>query len=127
MTKGQIEAQISEAISRFENEYMGRGPEQIRSVILQDMVVIRLKGFLSVSEKNLAQTREGVELVKKVRSSLFESAKENLKEAIGSLLGLGIVSIYSDVSTRTGEKVILVIASENIEDHIQKTEVCGKG
>ena len=66
MTKGQIEAQISEAISRFENEYMGRGPEQIRSVILQDMVVIRLKGFLSVSEKNLAQTREGVELVKKV-------------------------------------------------------------
>ena len=54
MTKGQIEAQLSEAISKFELDYMGRGPDQIRTIILQDMIIIRQNGFLSISEKNLA-------------------------------------------------------------------------
>ena len=33
-TKGQIEAEISEAVIKFEREYMGRGPEETRSYLL---------------------------------------------------------------------------------------------
>ncbi len=54
MTKGQAEAKISEAVSKFEIEYMGRGPKQIRTQIIQDLIIIRLKGFLSQSEQKLA-------------------------------------------------------------------------
>ena len=64
MTKGQIESKLSEAISKFEIEQMGRGPEKIRTIIFQDLIIIRLKGFLSTSEKNLAQNKDGVELIK---------------------------------------------------------------
>ncbi|MZQ75766.1 MAG: DUF2294 family protein [Peptoclostridium sp.] len=115
MTKGQIEAQISEAISKFEVEHMGRGPERIRTIIFQDMIIIRIKGFLSVSEKNLSQTKEGVELVKRMRTALFENARELLEETIKSVIDVDIISTYSDVSTRTGEKIIAIVADRDIE------------
>lgn len=118
MTKGQIEARISEAISKFEIEHMGRGPEKIRTIILQDLILIRIKGFLSVSEKSLAQTKDGVELVKKVRSALFENARERLEEAVKSVIDVEVVSTFSDVSTKTGEKIIAVVVDRDIEKMI---------
>lgn len=115
MTKGQIEAKISEAISKFEVEIMGRGPEKIRTTIVQDMVIIRLKGFLSVSEKNLASTKEGVELIKKLRTALFENSKEQLITIIQSVYKINLISLHSDVSTKTGEKIIVLISDKDIE------------
>jgi len=120
MTKGQIESKISEAISKFEIEQMGRGPEKIRSIIFQDMIVIRIKGFLSNSEKSLAQNKEGVDLIKKVRTALFENARLNLEEAIKSVISVNVISTYSDVSTKSGEKVIVIIVDQDIEEMIKK-------
>lgn len=120
MSKGQIESKISEAISKFEIEQMGRGPEKIRTLIIQDLILIRLKGFLSNSEKKLAQTKEGVELIKKMRTSLFESAKDELEEAIKSVVNVNIISTHSDVSTRTGEKIIVVVTHDDLELKITK-------
>lgn len=118
MTKGQIESKISEAISKFEIEQMGRGPEKIRTIIFQDLIVIRLKGFLSMSERNLAQSKDGVELIKKVRTALFENARDELEDAIKSVIEIDIISTFSDVSTKTGEKIISIVASENIESKL---------
>mgnify|MGYP000081227337 FL=1 len=118
MTKGQIESKISEAISKFEIEQMGRGPERIRTIIFQDLIVIRLQGFLSLSEKHLAETLEGVELIKKVRTALFEKSRENLEQAITSVVDCQVISTHSDVSTRTGEKMIMIVVDRNLEEHI---------
>jgi uncharacterized protein YbcI len=115
MTKGQIEARLSEAISKFEIEYMGRGPEKIRTLIFQDLIIVRIKGFLSKSEKSLAQNKEGIDLIKKVRIALFENARESLEETIKSVLDVNIVSTYSDVSTKTGEKIIAIVIDQDIE------------
>jgi len=120
MTKGQIESKISEAISKFEIEQMGRGPEKIRTLIFQDLIIIRLKGFLSPSEKNLAQNKEGVELIKKVRTALFENARSGLEEAIMSVVDANVISTFSDVSTKTGEKIIAVVVDKNIEAFINE-------
>ncbi len=120
MTKGQVESKISEAISKFEIEQMGRGPEKIRTIIFQDLVIIRLKGFLSPSEKNLAQNRDGIELIKKVRTALFENARYDLEEAIKSVIDAEVISTYSDVSTKTGEKIIVIVMDKNIEEIISE-------
>lgn len=120
MTKGQIESKISEAISKFEIEQMGRGPEKIRTLIFQDLIIIRLKGFLSPSEKNLAQNKEGVELIKKVRTALFENARSGLEEAIMSVVDANVISTFSDVSTKTGEKIIAIVVDKNIEAFINE-------
>lgn len=117
MTKGQIESKISEAISKFEIEQMGRGPEKIRTIIFQDMIIVRIKGFLSKSEKSLAQNKEGIDLIKKLRIALFENARECLEEAIKSVIQVNIISTYSDVSTKTGEKIIAIVVDQDIEEN----------
>lgn len=120
MTKGQVESKLSEAISKFEIEQMGRGPEKIRTIIFQDLIIVRLKGFLSTSEKNLAQNKAGVELIKDVRTALFENARDELIEAVRSVIDANVVSTYSDVSTKTGEKIIAIVVDRNIEENLSE-------
>ncbi|MCM8710913.1 DUF2294 domain-containing protein [Clostridium sp. SYSU_GA19001] len=115
MTKGQFEAKISEGITKFEMEFMGRGPKGIRTIIKQDMIIIRLTGFLSQSEKKLAESSQGVKLIKDVRTALFEGAREYLENLIKEIIDVNIVSTHSDVSTKTGEKIIIFIVDEDLD------------
>jgi len=119
MTKGQLEAKISEAISRFEIEYMGRGPTNIRSYIINDIIVVRLYGFLSPSEQKLTDNPQGIELFKKVRTSLFEAGRGYLETLITSILDVAVVSTHADISTKTGEKIIIITTDRNIEDLVK--------
>ena len=119
MTKGQIESKLSEAISKFEVEQMGRGPEKIRTVIFQDLILIRLNGFLSISEKNLAKNPGGIQMIKNARTALFENARKELETTIKTVLDVNIVSTYSDVSTKTGEKIIAIVVDQDIEKLIK--------
>lgn len=118
MTKGQTEAKISEAVSKFEIEYMGRGPKQIRTLIIQDLIIIRLKGFLSQSEQKLAENSQGVELLKKVRMLLFENSRTYLVSLIKEVVDVEVISTHSDVSTKTGEKIIVITVGENLEEKL---------
>jgi uncharacterized protein YbcI len=120
MTKGQMEAKISEAISKFEIEYMGRGPKNIRTYIISDMIVVRLTGFLSPSEQKLTDNPQGIELFKKVRTSLFEGGRGYLETLIIDVIGVAIVSTHSDISTKTGEKMIVITTDRNLEEFITK-------
>jgi uncharacterized protein YbcI len=120
MTKGQVEAKLSEAISKFEIEHMGRGPEKIRTLIFQDLIIVRQMGFLSKSEKSLAQNKEGIDLIKKVRSALFESSRDALEQAVKSVVDVNVISTYSDVSTKTGEKIIAIVVDRDIEESCLK-------
>ncbi len=120
MTKGQAEAKISEAVSQFEIEYMGRGPKQIRTLIIQDLIVIRLKGFLSQSEQILAENSQGVELLKKVRMMLFENSRTYLVNLIKEVADVEVISTHSDISTKTGEKIIVITVGENLEERLMR-------
>lgn len=109
-TKGQIEAEISEAIIKFEKEYMGRGPEETKTYIIDDMVLVRLQGVLTPAEKQLAKTDEdtrGRALIKQVRIELLERARMLLETIIQDITGKKVKSLHTDISTSTGERVII--------------------
>jgi uncharacterized protein YbcI len=116
MTKGQMEAKISEIISKFEIEYMGRGPKTIKTYILNDIIIVRLTGFLSPSEQKLTDNPQGIELFKKVRTSLFEGGRGYLETLITDAIDVAIVSTHSDISTKTGEKIIVITVDKNLDE-----------
>lgn len=120
MTKGQIEACLSQVVSKFEVEIIGRGPSNIRTIIIEDMIIIRQKGFLTPAEKKLAEDQKGIELVKESRRLLFEKLQDEFKEIIKAVIDVDIISVHSDVSTRTGEKVVILSLSNNIEKVFEK-------
>jgi len=109
-TQGEIEAAISEGVSRFEQEYMGRGPKDIRVYLIGDLLVVRLKGVLTAAEQHLVKslpTDKGRDLLKQVRIHLIETARPIMETMIREITGVKVVSLHHDVSTLTGEEVIL--------------------
>lgn len=109
-TKGQVEAEITQAVVQFEREFMGRGPTETRSFIVDDMVLVRLKGVMTPAEKQLAtgdDGNRGRELIKQVRSELLERGRQLLEAIVEDVLGAQVVSLHTDISTVTGERIIL--------------------
>lgn len=109
-TKGQTEAEISEALIKFEREYMGRGPEEAKTYIVDDLIIVRLVGILTPAEKNLAKiedVRHGRNLIKQVRNELLEKARPQLDAIVKDITGQQTRSLHTDISTSTGERVII--------------------
>lgn len=118
-TIGQVEAEISAALIQFEKDFMGRGPRETKAYIIEDMVLVRLKGVLTPAEQQLAKNTEGTELIKRLRSNLLEQARELLTGTIEKVTGLPVVSLYTDISTKTGERIILFTLQENLAERFR--------
>lgn len=104
---GRMEDELAKAFVAFEKEYMGRGPREAAAHIVRDLVLVRLSGILTPAEEHLAKTAEGIALVKKMRESLVEGAKDLLYAVVADVTGRAVVSMHTDVSTRTGERVFV--------------------
>jgi len=106
-TKGHLEAEISIAIAQFEKEHLGRGPKQVRTYIIDDAILIRLQDILTPAERKLARTSAGVQLMKQTRRSLIEGCRPVLEEIIHTITGVNILSLHTDISTRTCERIFV--------------------
>ena len=109
-TKGQYESEISEAVIKFEKEFMGRGPLETKTYIIDDIVLVRLKNVLTQAELKLANAEDrsdGRELIKRVRIALIEQGRPLLEAAVEQILNIKVKSLHTDISTVTGERVIL--------------------
>jgi uncharacterized protein YbcI len=109
-SQGEIEAGISDGMSKFEQEFMGRGPTHVRAHLLGDLLVVRLEGVLTAAEQHLVKTlppEKGRDLLKQVRSQLVEIARPVLEAMVLDVTGVKTRSLHHDISTLTGEEVVL--------------------
>jgi uncharacterized protein YbcI len=115
-TQGEIEAAICEGISRFEQDYMGRGPKDIRAHLIGDLLLVRLRGVLTAAEQQLVKTlpaEKGRDLLKQVRTHLIETARPLMEAMVQEVTGVPAVSLHHDISTVTGEEVVLFSLAES--------------
>src|ERR1051326_6599073 len=96
-TKGEIEGAVRNAIIRFEQEFMGRGPEDVRAFIVRDIILVRLKGVLTPAERQLAKTDDGIEMVKRLRQTLIAQGRKNLSEEIAEITGVKVTALFTDI------------------------------
>src|SRR3984957_3699456 len=109
-SQGEIESAVSEGMSRFEQEYMGRGPKDVHVHLIDDLLVVRLKGVLTAAEQHLVKTLtsdKGRDLLKQVRTHLIETARPTMEAMIEGITGVKVLSLHHDISTLTGEEVVL--------------------
>jgi len=114
-TQGEIEAAICEGIARFEQEYMGRGPKDIHAHLIGDLLVVRLRGVLTAAEQHLVKTlpaEKGRDLLKQVRTQLIEAARPVLEAMVQDATGVKVLSLHHDISTVSGEAVLLFTLAE---------------
>jgi uncharacterized protein YbcI len=109
-SQGEIEAAIAEGLNRFEQEYMGRGPKNVRAHLIGDLVVVRLEGVLTAAEQHLVKAlpaEKGRDLLKQVRTHLIETARPLVEAMVQDVTGVKVLSLHHDISTLTGEEVIV--------------------
>ena len=109
-TRGELEAAICEGVSRFEQDYMGRGPKNIHTHLLGDCLVVRLKGVLTAAEQQLVKSlppEKGRDLLKQVRTHLVETARPVLEAMVQEVTGVKVLTLHHDISTVTGEEIVV--------------------
>ena len=115
-TQGEIEAAVCQGIASFEQEYMGRGPKDIQTHLWGDVLIIRLRGVLTAAESHLVQTLEpakGRDLLKQVRTQLIELARPVLDAMVEAATGVKVLSLHHDISTATGEELVVFTLTES--------------
>jgi len=119
-SKGQLESDISVVMTKFEKEHLGRGPKEVRTFIIQDLILVRLKGILTPAEEKLVSEADGTQIIKQVRRRLIESSRPILEKLIEEKIDAKVISLHTDISSRTGERVIIFGMDRNIENIIKK-------
>src|SRR6202049_970680 len=115
-TQGEIESAICEGISRFQQDYMGRGPKDVRAHLIGDLLVVRLQGVLTAAEQQLVKSLsadKGRDLLKQVRTQLIETARPFLEAMVQDVTAVKVLSMHHDISTSTGEEVVLFTLVES--------------
>ena len=115
-SQGEIEAAICQGISHFQQEHMGRGPKKIHAHLIGDLLVVRLQGVLTAAEQQLVKStsaEKGRDLLKQVRTQLIETARPLMVAMVQAATGIGVLSLHHDISTVTGEEVVLFTLDES--------------
>ena len=95
---------------------MGRGPKDIRTHLIDDLLVVRLQGVLTAAEQHLVKSlpaEKGRDLLKQVRTHLIETARPLMEAMVQEITGVKVLSLHHDISTVTGEEVVLFTLAES--------------
>ena len=115
-TRGESEDALTKAIIKFEREHLGRGPKDARTYFIDDMILIRLSGLMTSAESMLARDKTGQEIIKGTRRQLMEVSRPLIEQIVRDVLGLDMIGIHTDMSTKTGERIIVLIVDRNLDE-----------
>ena len=114
-TKGEAETAIRNAVIKFEQEFMGRGPTDVKAFILRDLVLVRLKGVLTQAERQLAKSPNGIEMVKAMRQNLISQGREKLCSQVSEITGAAVSGLFTDIDATIGERVIVFSVDQDLD------------
>ena len=131
-SQGEIEAAVCDGISRFQQEFIGRGPRDIHSHLVGSLLVVRLQGVLTPAERQLIAPRHepaaaastgtagseadngnGRSLLKQVRAHMVATGRQRLADIVENAVGVKLVSVHHDISTVTGEELLVFSLAES--------------
>jgi uncharacterized protein YbcI len=101
---------------KFEQDFMGRGPTDVKAMIIRDIVLVRLKGVLTQAERQLAKSEEGVEMVKRMRQKLIAQGRESLSDQMADITGAGVSGVFTDIDVQLGERMIVFTFDRDLEE-----------
>ncbi|MFM7135987.1 MAG: DUF2294 domain-containing protein [Planctomycetota bacterium] len=112
-SQGEIEAAVCDAVSRFQQEFMGRGPRTIHAHLVENRLFVHLEGVLTAAEQRLIDGHgpgngKGAELLKQLRSHLVLAGRQLLEQLVREAAGAAPVTLHHDISPVTGEEVLVI-------------------
>jgi uncharacterized protein YbcI len=114
--QSKAEAAVSDEVMAFQYGFVGRGPERIRTRMVEDLVIVRSFGVLTPAEKQLTDTQEGRGPIKAVRQQVLKAGRPVLESIVKKHSGAEVVSVHSDISTKSGEWMDVFVLDHGLEE-----------
>lgn len=114
VTLGDMHNAIRQAVIKFEQDFMGRGPTDVRAFIIRDMVVVRLRGVLTQAERQLAKNADGIEMVKRMRQNLIAQGRDSLCSEIAGITGVKVTGLFTDIDTQIAERIMVFTLDQDL-------------
>lgn len=114
-TKGALEAEIANAVTRFHREQQGRGPGDVRAFLVGDLILVRCTSILTSVEDKLCASDEGRKLIKSARQELRSINHAEIEEIIAGLAGCPVLRSHCDLSVEAAEQVEVYVLNQNVE------------
>lgn len=114
LSQGDMHNAIRQAVIKFEQDFMGRGPTDVRAFIIRDLVIVRLKGVLTQAERQLAKNADGIEMVKRMRQNLIAQGRDNLCSEIAGITGMKVTGLFTDIDTQIGERIMVFTFDQDL-------------
>lgn len=121
-TKGMIEAEVANAVVRFQREQQGRGPTEVRAHLLGDLMLVRSNGIFTPTEARLAVTEEGRRLIRSARQELRAISHEEIEEILSGIIGARILRSYFDIHVDEAEQVEVYVLEADIEKRLLRQD-----
>jgi uncharacterized protein YbcI len=115
LTKGSMEAEIANAVVRFHREQQGRGPADVRTFIIRDLVIVRCMGILTQTEVRLAETEEGRRLIRSARQELRSINQTEIDEIVAKIAGSAVLRSYCDINVESAELMEVYVLDRDLE------------
>ena len=122
-TKGTIEAEVANAIVRFQREQQGRGPTEVRAHLLGDLVLVRCGGIFTPTEARLSASDEGRRLIKSARQELRTIVRPEIEAIVGQIVGCKVIRSYADVDVEAGEMVEIYVLDTDLEKRLLRQDL----
>ena len=117
-TKGTIEAEVANAIVRFQREQQGRGPADARAHLVGDLILVRCAGIFTPTEARLAATDEGRKLIKSARQELRSISSAEIEAIVADIVGCAVVRSYGDISVEAAEQMEVYVLNADLEKRL---------
>jgi uncharacterized protein YbcI len=116
-SQGEIEAAVCDAVSRFQQEYLGRGPRHVHAHLVENRLFVHLEGVLTAAEQRLLdgagqENGRGAELLKQLRNQLVLAGRPMLDSLVQDAAGSPPINVHHDISPVTGEEVIVLTLAQ---------------
>lgn len=118
-SRSDVETAVRQAIIKFEQDFMGRGPTDVKAFILRDIVLVRLKGVLTQAERQLAKNSDGIDMVRRMRQNLIVQGRDSLCGQITDITGVKVLGLFTDIDTQLSERIIVFTLDQDLEATLQ--------
>lgn len=122
-TKGTIEAEVANAVVRFQREQQGRGPSDVRAHLVGDLLLVRCSGIFTQTEAHLAATEEGQRLIRSARQELRSISRAEIEAILGAIVGCRVLRSYGDVDVEAAEQVEVYVLETDVEKRLLRQDL----
>ncbi len=123
LTKGQIEAQVANAFVAFQREQHGRGPSDVRTYLIGDLILVRGIGVFTPTEARLTSSDEGRRLIRSARQELRAIVRADLEALISRLVGCKVLRSYGDLDVGAAEQMDVFVLETDLERRLLRQEL----